>query len=81
MVVVVRDDITLWMPPYDFLWTALARNGAFELGSLPPGNYFALVEPLGRNRWDSEYLRVARLRGVAFRSDGNSPVTLALRCR
>jgi hypothetical protein len=81
IVLAVRDDPALWLPPHQFLWASPAQNGTFEFPALPPGSYFAVVEPLGKTRWDSEYLRVARERGTAFRSDGQSSVGLDLTCR
>ena len=80
-VLAVRADPALWLPPHDFLWIASAADGKFEFTALPRGEYVALIEPLGKRRWDSEYLRVALARGKEFRSDGQTGVAVDLTCR
>jgi hypothetical protein len=80
-VLALRDEPDRWIPPYDYMWTARAVNGAFEFLALPAGEYLALVEPIGRRTWDSEYLRLARSRGLRFKTDGHSDTTLTLKCR
>jgi hypothetical protein len=82
-VVVFAEDPAKWTLPNN-RWMSAARpdqDGRFKLGSLPPGDYYAIaVDYVAQGEWsDPEWLARASKKATRFTLDEGAAKTLDLK--